>query len=282
MSLKEILVNNGFKFNKKYGQNFISDGNLLASIVSLSSVTKEDVVVEIGAGAGTLTREIAAAAKRVVSYEIDRSLRPVLAETLKDADNAEVVFKDFLKEKTSDFEDFIGEDYIVIANLPYYITTPVIMKFVEEAKHCKRLVIMVQEEVALRLAAKEDTPDYGGITASIAVTGDAKIVKKVPRNMFYPVPNVDSAVVRIDLCPPKYGVTDLAFYRKTVKAAFANRRKTLANNLMLSFALTREQAEKVLSLSEIDFLARGETLSPEKFAHLSENLNSTLKENNRI
>lgn len=282
MSLKEILVNNGFRFNKKYGQNFISDGNLLASIVSLSSVTGNDVVVEIGAGAGTLTREIAAKAKRVVSYEIDGSLRPVLAETLKGADNVEVVFRDFLKEKTPDFEEFICEDYIVIANLPYYITTPVIMKFVEEAKRCKRLVIMVQEEVALRLAAKENTPDYGGITASIAVTGDAKIVKKVPRNMFYPVPNVDSAVVRIDLCPPKYGVTDLAFYRKTVKAAFANRRKTLANNLMLSFALTREQAEKVLSLSEIDLLARGETLSPEKFAVLSENLNRTLKENNRI
>lgn len=282
MSLKEILVNNGFRFNKKYGQNFISDGNLLSSIVSLSSVTGNDVVVEIGAGAGTLTREIAAKAKRVVSYEIDGSLRPVLAETLKGADNVEVVFRDFLKEKTPDFEEFICEDYIVIANLPYYITTPVIMKFVEEAKRCKRLVIMVQEEVALRLAAKENTPDYGGITASIAVTGDAKIVKKVPRNMFYPVPNVDSAVVRIDLCPPKYGVTDLAFYRKTVKAAFANRRKTLANNLMLSFALTREQAEKVLSLSEIDLLARGETLSPEKFAVLSENLNRTLKENDRI
>ena len=282
MSLKEILVNNGFRFNKKYGQNFISDGNLLSSIVSLSSVTGNDVVVEIGAGAGTLTWEIAAKAKRVVSYEIDGSLRPVLAETLKGADNVEVVFRDFLKEKTPDFEEFICEDYIVIANLPYYITTPVIMKFVEEAKRCKRLVIMVQEEVALRLAAKENTPDYGGITASIAVTGDAKIVKKVPRNMFYPVPNVDSAVVRIDLCPPKYGVTDLAFYIKTVKAAFANRRKTLANNLMLSFALTREQAEKVLSLSEIDLLARGETLSPEKFAVLSENLNRMLKENDRI
>lgn len=277
MSLKEILVNHGFRFNKKYGQNFISDGNLLASIVSLSSVGADDTVVEIGAGAGTLTREISAKAKRVVSYEIDENLRSVLSETLRGCDNAEVVFRDFLKEKTSDFEDFIGEDYIVIANLPYYITTPVIMKFVEEAKHCKRLVIMVQEEVALRLAAKENTPDYGGITASIAVTGDAKIVKKVPRNMFYPVPNVDSAVVRIDMCEPKYGVTDLAFYRKTVKAAFANRRKTLANNLMLSFSLSREQAEKVLINSGIDLLARGETLSAERFAVLSGNLKNYIK-----
>ena len=277
MSLKEILVNHGFRFNKKYGQNFISDGNLLASIVSLSSVGADDTVVEIGAGAGTLTREISAKAKRVVSYEIDENLRPVLSETLRGCDNAEVVFRDFLKEKTSDFEDFIGEDYIVIANLPYYITTPVIMKFVEEAKHCKRLVIMVQEEVALRLAAKENTPDYGGITASIAVTGDAKIVKKVPRNMFYPIPNVDSAVVRIDMCEPKYGVTDLAFYRKTVKAAFANRRKTLANNLKLSFSLSREQAEKVLINSGIDLLARGETLSAERFAVLSENLKNYIK-----
>ncbi|MBO7377969.1 MAG: ribosomal RNA small subunit methyltransferase A [Clostridia bacterium] len=209
MALKEILSRHGFRFNKRFGQNFISDGNLLSSIVALSGAGENDTVVEIGVGAGTLTREIAARAKRVVGYEIDKNLKPVLEETLAGTENAEVVFKDFMRVKTADFEEEIGEEYIVIANLPYYITTPVIMKFVEEARRCRRLVIMVQEEVALRLCARENTPEYGAITASIGVTGDAQIVKKVSRSAFFPTPNVDSAVVRIDLCPPKYGVTDV-------------------------------------------------------------------------
>ena len=169
MSLKEVLVKHGFHFNKKFGQNFISDGNLLSSIAELSGVTASDVVVEIGVGAGTLTRETASRAKRVIGYEIDENLKPVLSETLSGVENAEVVFRDFMKVKTPDFEREVGEDYIVIANLPYYITTPVIMKLIEEAEHCKRLVIMVQEEVALRLAAREDTPEYGAITASVGI-----------------------------------------------------------------------------------------------------------------
>jgi len=272
MSLKDVLIRHGFRFNKKFGQNFISDGNLLSSIAELSGVTKDDTVVEIGVGAGTLTRETALRCKRVIGYEIDENLRPVLAETLSGVENAEIVFKDFMKVKTADFEDEIGSDYIVIANLPYYITTPVIMKFIEEATRCKRLVIMVQEEVALRLCAAEDTPDYGAITASVRIVGDAKIVKRVPRSMFYPVPNVDSAVVRIDMCPPKYGVSDLPLYRKTVRVAFASRRKTLANNLMQGFGLSRADAEEVIVRSGIDVKARGETLSDRAFAVLSENL----------
>lgn len=269
MSLKEILIKHGFHFNKRFGQNFISDSNLLLSIASLSGVTKNDTVVEIGVGAGTLTKEVAGFAKRVIGYEIDGNLRPVLSETLSGVENAEVVFKDFMKVKTEDFEEEIGEDYIVIANLPYYITTPVIMKFIEEATHCKRLVIMVQEEVALRLCAEENTPDYGGITASVGIVGEAKIVKRVPRNMFYPVPNVDSAVVRIDIVGAKHGVLDLPLYRKVVRTAFLSRRKTLANNLMQSMGYTRQQAEDILTRAGIDLKARGETLSTEGFAVLT-------------
>ncbi|MBR2969229.1 MAG: ribosomal RNA small subunit methyltransferase A [Clostridia bacterium] len=269
MSLKEVLVKHGFHFNKKFGQNFISDGNLLSSIAELSGVTASDVVVEIGVGAGTLTRETASRAKRVIGYEIDENLKPVLSETLSGVENAEVVFRDFMKVKTPDFEREVGEDYIVIANLPYYITTPVIMKLIEEAEHCKRLVIMVQEEVALRLAAREDTPEYGAITASVGIVGDARIVKRVPRNMFYPVPNVDSAVVRIDICPPKHGVEDLKLYRSVVRAAFLSRRKTLANNLMQAFKMTRIEADGVIAASGIDSKARGETLSTEGFARLT-------------
>lgn len=269
MSLKDILIKHGFRFNKKFGQNFISDGNLLSSIAEASGVTENDTVVEIGVGAGTLTKETAIRCKRVIGYEIDENLRPVLSETLAGVDNAEIVFKDFMRVDTAEFEKQIGCDYIVIANLPYYITTPVLMKFIEEAEHCKRLVVMVQEEVALRLCAKEDTPDYGAITASIEVCGDAKIIKRVPRSMFYPVPNVDSAVVRIDICPPKYGVEDLPLYRKTVRAAFANRRKTLENNLMLSFGFSRVQAADIIKAAGIGEKARGETLSCRQFALLS-------------
>ena len=272
MALKEILTRHGFRFNKRFGQNFISDGNLLSSIVALSGADKGDTVVEIGVGAGTLTREIAARAKRVVGYEIDKNLQPVLEETLAGAQNVEVVFKDFLRAKTSDFEEEIGEDYIVIANLPYYITTTVIMKFIEEAKRCRRLVIMVQEEVALRLCARENTPDYGAITASIGITGDAQIVKKVARSAFFPTPNVDSAVVRIDMCSPKYGVDDVEFYRKVVRAAFSSRRKTLANNLIQAFGFTRGMAEEAIVSAGLDVNVRGEVLSPEQFAGLSETI----------
>ncbi len=269
MALKEILMRHGFHFNKKFGQNFITDANLLSSIAALADVTSDDVVVEIGVGAGTLTRAVAERCKRVIGYEIDENLKPVLEETLSGVDNAEVVFRDFMRCDTSSLEDEIGEEYVVIANLPYYITTPVIMKLIEQAKRCKRLVIMVQEEVADRLCAREDTPEYGSITASVGIVGDAHVVKRVPRNMFYPVPNVDSAVVRIDICPPKYGVKDLELYRKVVRSAFANRRKTLVNNLMLSFGFSRAEAEEVLAESGIDVMARGETLSVEKFAELS-------------
>ena len=270
MALKEILSRHGFRFNKRFGQNFISDGNLLSSIVELAGVGSGDTVVEIGVGAGTLTREIAARCEKVIGYEIDGNLKPVLEETLAGVENAEVIFRDFLKCDTAELEREIGGEYTVIANLPYYITTPVIMKLVEEAGKCKRIVVMVQEEVAARLSAREDTPEYGAITASLGVVGDARIVKRVPRNMFYPVPNVDSAVVRIDMVPPKYGVKDLALYRKVVRAAFANRRKTLVNNLMLSFGLQRSAAEEILLGADISPMARGETLSVEKFAVLTD------------
>ena len=186
------------------------------------------------------------------------------------------VFHRVLRVKTEELERVAGGEYSVVANLPYYITTPVIMKFIEEARHCKRLVIMVQEEVAERLCAEENTPEYGAITASVALCGDARTIKKVPRTMFYPVPNVDSAVVRIDIGPLKFGVTDAEFYRKTVRAAFANRRKTLVNNLILSFGLTRGKAEDALREAGIDLLARGETLSAEKFAQLSSVLRSII------
>ena len=275
-NLKVILSRHGFSFKKQWGQNFISDANLLKSIVAESGADKNTTVLEIGCGAGTLTREIAAAAKEVIAFEIDKNLKPVLAETLEEFPNAKVVFSDFMKVDLSELEKELPE-YAVIANLPYYITSSLVMKFVEESKKVRSLVIMVQDDVAKRFCTKENTPEYGAITAAIALKADAEIVKYVPRRMFFPVPNVDSAVVKLTFRKDRIPVKNEDIYRRTVRCAFASRRKTLENNLVNGFSLSREQAKAVLNACGIDEKARGETLSPELFARLSDVLADTLK-----
>ncbi len=269
--LKTVLAECGFGFKKKFGQNFITDKNLLASIVAQAGVSVDDTVVEIGCGAGTLTKALAEVAKKVVSFEVDKSLQPVLSRTLAGVDNAEIVFKDFLKVNLEELENKTG-DYCVVANLPYYVTTPLIMKLLEDGKRVKSITVMVQEEVARRLCAKENSPDYGAITAVIALRASAQIIKKVPRTMFTPRPNVDSAVVKLTVQDGRLSVSDPELYKKTVHAAFLSRRKTLENNLINSFRLTREEAQNILNACGIDVKARGETLSPEAFASLSEEI----------
>ncbi len=269
--LKSVLEKHGFRFKKQFGQNFISDTNLLQSIVTASGITKETTVVEIGCGAGTLTRALAENAKKVYAFDVDKDLQPVLAETLAGLDNVEVIFRDFNKVNLTELEEEIGE-YTVVANLPYYITTPLVTKLLEESKKVQGLSIMVQEEVAERFCARANTPEYGSITAAIALKGVAKIVKRVPRSLFYPRPNVDSAVVKIDFDRGRLQVKSEKAYRLTVKYAFLNRRKTLENNLVSGFKLTREQAKEVLKKAGIDEKARGETLTPERFAVLSDTL----------
>ena len=267
--LRTVLTKHGFRFKKQFGQNFISDTNLLKSIVSASGVTKDTTVVEIGCGAGTLTRALAESAKRVYAFDIDADLKPVLEETLAGVENVEVIFRDFHKLDLKEFEKEIGA-YRVVANLPYYITTPLIAKLLDESELCEGVSVMVQEEVAERFCAKENTPEYGAITAGIALKGTAKIVKRVPRTLFYPRPNVDSAVVKIEFERDRLPVKDRKMYRDTVRCAFLNRRKTLQNNLMISFSLSREQAQEVLQKAGGDEKARGETLSPERLAALSD------------
>ena len=267
--LRNVLEKHGFKFKKQFGQNFISDTNLLQSIVAASGITKDTTVVEIGCGAGTLTRALAENAKQVYAFDIDTQLQPVLAETLAGLDNVEVIFRDFAKVNLKEFESEIDE-YVVVANLPYYITTPLVTKFLEESDKVQGLSIMVQEEVAERFCAKENTAEYGSITAAIALKGEAKIVKRVPRTLFYPRPNVDSAVVKIDFDRGRVAVKDERVYRQTVKCAFLNRRKTLENNLVNYFSLSREQAKQILAAADIDEKARGETLSPQRLACLSD------------
>ena len=267
--LRSILQKHGFSFKKQFGQNFISDANLLQSIVDNSGIDENTTVVEIGCGAGTLTRALAEKAKKVYAFDIDKALQPVLAETLSGLENVEVIFRDFNKVNLKEFEKEIGE-YTVVANLPYYITTPLVMKLLQESDKVQGLSIMVQEEVALRFCAKEDTADYGSITAAIALKGTAKIVKRVSRNMFYPRPNVDSAVVKIEFDRGRVAVKSEKAYRAAVKCAFLNRRKTLENNLVNFFSISRETAKKVLEEAEVDEKARGETLSPERLARLAD------------
>ena len=267
--LRAVLVKHGFRFKKQFGQNFISDSNLLKSIVAASGISGEDTVVEIGCGAGTLTRALSETAKKVYAFDIDAELKPVLAETLAGCDNVEVIFRDFNKLDLKAFEGEIGR-YAVVANLPYYITTPLVTKLLEESEKVESLSIMVQEAVAERFCAREGTPEYGSITAAIALKGSAKIVKRVSRNLFYPRPNVDSAVVKITFERGRLPVRSEKMYRAAVRCAFLSRRKTLENNLVNVFGFSRETAKEVLFKAGVEEKARGETLSPERLARLSD------------
>lgn len=263
---------NGFKFKHALGQNFITDTNLLKAIVTDSGITSSSEVLEIGAGAGTLTRQICCVAKKVVSYEVDNDLKDILSNLENEMENLEVVFNDVMKVPLDEIEkDF--SFYSLVANLPYYITTPILFKFLE-SKKIKSICVMVQKEVADRMVAKPDTKDYGTITPIIDFYGRAEIKRIVSRNMFTPAPNVDSAIVTIAF--DKRYDCDEEIFKKVVHSAFAMRRKTLVNNLMKSFALKREQVENILASCELDKNVRGEKLSTEDFVLLA----SKLKEEN--
>ncbi len=277
MKLSELLKKHGFKFSKKYGQNFLSDQNLLVSIVEKSGVNKDIPVLEIGCGAGTLTKQLCERAKYVYGYEIDKTLAPVLGENLAGIKNCEITFRDVMREKTADIESYINQPYMLIANIPYYITSPLIMKFVEESKLCQSIVIMVQEEVADRVLASEGTAEYGAITAGINLVADSERLLDVPREMFYPVPNVDSSVIKITFNRGKFSVLSEKTYRDTVRAAFSSRRKTLANNLKEWLKCDRQTIEQILQSANIDVMARGETLSANNFVLLSNQIYTWLE-----
>lgn len=273
-SVSEVLKDNNFRFNKQFGQNFITDTNLLASMVQDANITNEDIVVEIGPGAGTLTREIAKVAKKVYAFEIDKNLVPILNETLQDVlDKVEVIFKDIQKVSENELKKLLnGQNYKVVANLPYYITTPIIMKFLESDYKPQSITIMVQKEVADRLTSKANDPDFGAITLAINLEGEAIETRFVSRQMFMPPPNVDSTVVRIDILD-KYKDVDKKKVKKIIKAAFCMRRKTLVNNLSNSFKIPKEEIIKILEQMNLDSLVRGEALDIDQYIKLSTLLN---------
>lgn len=268
-SLKDIVKSAEFRFNKALGQNFISDKNLLDAIVADSGVTGEDTVVEIGTGGGTLTRALAAVAKRVYSFEVDENLKKVLSVSLQGVENAEVIFRDVLKMSDAGIRDIAGDGFKVVANLPYYITTPLVMRFLESDLGVQSLTVMVQQEVADRFVAKPNTADYAAITLAIEMRGSAAVTRRVSRNMFYPVPNVDSAVVRIDVDGTKLAGENRELVHKLVRAAFAMRRKTLANNLSVAFNIDKQTAtDRIVSVG-FSPLVRGEALSLDDYVALS-------------
>lgn len=276
-SIKDIIRGVDFRFNKALGQNFITDSNLLDAIVADSGINGDDTVVEIGTGAGTLTRAIAKVAKKVYSFEVDKNLQPVLALSLQGVDNAEVVFRDVLKMKDDELRSIVGDKFKVVANLPYYITTPLAMRFIESSLDVRSITIMVQKEVALRFVAKPNTTDYSAITLAIEMAGDAKITRNVSRNMFFPAPNVDSAVVRIDIDRAKLDGENVALLHKLVRSSFAMRRKTLANNLSVAFQIDKQEAGKLIEEAGFSPMVRGEALSLDDYKKLTKTLETRIK-----
>ena len=275
--IKDIIRGVDFHFNKALGQNFITDANLLDAIVADSGINGDDTVVEIGTGAGTLTRAIAKVAKKVYSFEVDRNLQPVLALSLQGVDNAEVIFPDVLKMKDDELKSVVGDSFKVVANLPYYITTPLAMRFIESTLDVKSVTIMVQKEVALRFVAKPNTADYSAITLAIEMAGNAQITRNVSRNMFFPSPNVDSAVVRIDIDRTKLDGENAPLLHKLVRSSFAMRRKTLANNLSVAFQIDKQEAGKLIEEAGFSPMVRGEALSLDDYKKLTKTLETRIK-----
>ncbi len=275
--IKDIIRGVDFHFNKALGQNFITDANLLDAIVADSGINGDDTVVEIGTGAGTLTRAIAKVAKKVYSFEVDRNLQPVLALSLQGVDNAEVIFRDVLKMKDDELKSVVGDSFKVVANLPYYITTPLAMRFIESTLDVKSVTIMVQKEVALRFVAKPNTADYSAITLAIEMAGNAQITRNVSRNMFSPSPNVDSAVVRIDIDRTKLDGENAPLLHKLVRSSFAMRRKTLANNLSVAFQIDKQEAGKLIEEAGFSPMVRGEALSLDDYKKLTKTLETRIK-----
>lgn len=281
---KEILAKHGFTFKKSLGQNFLTEPNILRKIVETAEITQETNVIEVGPGIGALTEQLARHAKQVLAFEIDDRLIPVLADTLSEYPNVKVLHQDVLQADLMKLtrENFDQELPIkVVANLPYYITTPIMMHFLESDLEVAEMVVMMQKEVADRISAKPGTKAYGSLSIAVQYFMEAKLAFIVPKTVFVPQPNVDSAILKLTRrATPAVTVTDEKEFFKLTKAAFQLRRKTLWNNLLHSYG--KDEATKdwlTLSLEQagIDPKRRGETLSLAEFAALSNALEANKK-----
>lgn len=276
---KAILEKYGFSFKKSLGQNFLIDTNILKRIVDHAGLTETSGAIEIGPGIGALTEQLAKNSQKVVAFEIDQRLLPILKDTLSPYPHVKVIHQDILKADVSSVmkEEFVGiDDVMVVANLPYYVTTPIIMKLLEDQLPIRGIVCMLQKEVADRIAASPGSKEYGSLSIAIQYYTKAETVMIVPKTVFIPQPNVDSAVIRlIKRDKPVVDVKDETFFFQVTRASFAQRRKTLLNNLLSMLPNGKEKKELILSVLDevqIDPTRRGETLSIEEFAKLSDGL----------
>lgn len=266
---KNIVEKYGFRFSKSLGQNFLIDKSVLMDIVDSADVSKEDVVIEIGPGVGTLTRELLKRAKKVYAIELDSDLIPILEEELKEFNNLELVHKDALKV---DFNELIGEERSVkvVANLPYYVTTPIISKLLTHQYNFKSLTIMIQKEVGERIASEPNCKEYGSLSILVQYYCDAEVVRIVSPSSFIPRPKVDSIVLRLNkLSEPRVNVKDKDLFFRIVRNSFNMRRKTLWNALK-NLNLSKEAMEEAFEKASIDSKRRGETLSLAEFGKLSD------------
>ena len=276
---KAVLERHGFTFKKSFGQNFLTDTNILQKIVDTAEVDDQVNVIEIGPGIGALTEFLAERAAEVMAFEIDHRLVPILADTLRDFDNVTVVNEDILKvDLAQHIQNFKNPDLPikVVANLPYYITTPILMHLIESGISFSEFVVMMQKEVADRISAKPNTKAYGSLSIAVQYYMTAKVAFIVPRTVFVPAPNVDSAILKMVRRPePAVAVEDEKFFFKVSKASFTHRRKTLWNNLTGYFGKTdeiKDKLTKALDQAGLSPSVRGEALSLEEFASLADAL----------
>lgn len=280
---KEIINKYSFAFQKKFGQNFLIDSNILESIVSAADITKDDFVLEIGPGIGTMTQYLCEAARQVVAVEIDKMLIPILKDTLSEYDNVEVINQDVLKLdiKALAQEKNNGKPIKVVANLPYYITTPIIMGLFESKVPIESITIMIQKEVADRMQTGPGSKDYGALSLAVQYYADAKVQLNVSASCFMPRPNVDSAVIKLTAHEKPVVDVDETLMFKVIRASFNQRRKTLVNGLKNSSELDYTKEEIVQAIKAIgkEENIRGEKLTLEEFAALSNSLKVVRKMN---
>ncbi len=276
---KAVLERHGFTFKKSFGQNFLTDTNILQKIVDTAEIDDQVNVIEIGPGIGALTEFLAERAAEVMAFEIDHRLVPILADTLRDFGNVTVVNEDILKvDLAQHIQNFKNPDLPikVVANLPYYITTPILMHLIESGIPFSEFVVMMQKEVADRISAQPNTKAYGSLSIAVQYYMTAKVAFIVPRTVFVPAPNVDSAILKMVRRPePAVAVEDESFFFKISKASFTHRRKTLWNNLTGYFGKTEEVKDKLtkaLDQAGLSPSVRGEALSLEEFASLADAL----------
>ncbi|MDN6626045.1 MAG: 16S rRNA (adenine(1518)-N(6)/adenine(1519)-N(6))-dimethyltransferase RsmA [Pisciglobus halotolerans] len=277
---QEILKKHGFSLKKSLGQNFIVEPTILSKIVAAAELNKETNVIEVGPGIGALTEVLARASKKVAAFEIDDRLIPVLKDTMKPYANVVIEHQDILqadlKKVLIENEIDLEERLMVVANLPYYITTPIILHLLEDSLRIDGLVVMLQKEVAERITAAPGSKAYGSLSIAIQYAMEAEVAFIVPKTVFVPQPNVDSAIIKLTRREsPAVKVKDERFFFQLTRAAFVQRRKTLWNNLLIRFGKdeqTRELLTEALAEADIDSKRRGETLSLEEFARLADSL----------